>query len=57
MMDSMFKVPTDTSVLKCIITKESAEGKEEPRLVTAENGQQRKIAQKKVPKKSSNEIA
>lgn len=57
MMDSMFKVPTDTSVLKCIITKEAAQGKEEPKLVTAENGQQRKIAQKKVAKKSNNEIA
>ncbi|MDD5935859.1 MAG: ATP-dependent Clp protease ATP-binding subunit ClpX [Clostridiales bacterium] len=57
MMDSMYKIPTDTSILKCIVTKEAAEGTEEPQVVTAENGQQRKVIQKKSLKKNSNEIA
>lgn len=57
MMDSMYKVPTDTNILKCIVTKEAAEGKEEPKVITAENGQQRKVTQKKSLKKNSNEIA
>ncbi len=57
MMDSMYKVPTDTSILKCIVTKEAAEGKEEPKVVTAESGQQRKVTQKKSLKKNNNEIA
>lgn len=57
MMDSMYQIPTDTKVLKCIITKEAAEGKEEPKKVLAEDGQQRKIAPKKSVKKNSNEIA
>ncbi len=57
MMNSMYKVPTDTSILKCIVTKEAAEGKEEPKVITAENGQQRKVTQKKSLKKNSNEIA
>ncbi len=57
MMDSMFKIPTDTSILKCIVTKEAAVGKEEPKVITAESGQQRKVTQKKSVKKNSNEIA
>ena len=57
MMDSMFKIPTDTSILKCIVTKEAAVGEEEPKVITAESGQQRKVTQKKSVKKNSNEIA
>ncbi len=35
MMNSMYTVPTDTDVVKCVVTKEAAEGKEEPQLVRA----------------------
>ncbi|MBE5959986.1 MAG: ATP-dependent Clp protease ATP-binding subunit ClpX [Lachnospiraceae bacterium] len=57
MMDTMYKVPTDTNVLKCVITKEAALGKEEPKLICADDGSQRKIMQKKTRSKSNNEIA
>ena len=57
MMESMFQIPSDTKVLKCIITKEAAEGKADPTLVLADDGAVRKIAGKKAPKKNSNEIA
>ena len=57
MMESMFQIPSDSKVLKCIITKEAAEGKADPTLVLADDGAVRKIAGKKAPKKNSNEIA
>lgn len=57
MMDSMYQIPSDMNVLKCIVTKEAAEGKEQPKVVTSEDGQPRKISAKKTSKKSSNEIA
>ncbi len=57
MMDTMYKVPTDTSVLKCIITKEAAQGTAEPKLICSDDGGQRKPAQKRTMKKSNNEIA
>jgi ATP-dependent Clp protease ATP-binding subunit ClpX len=57
MMDSMYKIPTQTNVLKCIVTKEAAEGHAEPKQIIAEDGQQRKLTQKKSVKKNSNEIA
>ncbi len=36
MMDTMYRAPSDESILKCIVTKEAAEGTEEPTLVIAE---------------------
>ena len=36
MMDTMYRVPSDESILKCIVTKEAAEGTEEPVLEIAE---------------------
>lgn len=36
MMDTMYRAPSDESILKCIITKEAAEGALEPTLVVAE---------------------
>lgn len=57
MMDSMYQIPTDTSVLKCIVTKEAAEAQEKLKTVVAEKGQQRKLVTKKSFKKNSNEIA
>lgn len=57
MMDTMYKVPTDTSILKCIITKEAAEGTAEPKLICSDDGGQRKLTQKRTVKRSNNEIA
>lgn len=56
MMDTMYRVPSDSTVLKCIITKEAAEGKADPILLCAEDGKQRK-AVKRGKKVSNNEIA
>lgn len=36
MMDTMYEVPSDSSVKQCIITKAAVEGKEKPRLLTTE---------------------
>jgi ATP-dependent Clp protease ATP-binding subunit ClpX len=57
MMDSMYKVPSDTKILKCIITKEAAEGNVEPTLISSEDNEPRKPIVKRVSKKNSNEIA
>lgn len=57
MMDAMYKVPSDTNILKCIITKDSAEGKATPTLICSEDNQPRKQVAKRITKKNSNEIA
>ena len=57
MMESMYKVPSDTRVLKCIITKEAAEGITQPTLISSEDNQPRKPITKRLPKKNNNEIA
>lgn len=57
MMDSMYRVPSDTNVLKCIITKEAAEGNTLPTLISTEDNQPRKPAAKRTSKRNSNEIA
>ncbi|WP_033167083.1 ATP-dependent Clp protease ATP-binding subunit ClpX [Clostridium sp. KNHs205] len=57
MMDSMYRVPTDTQILKCIITKEAAEGGNQPTLISTEDNQPRKAITKRISKKNSNEIA
>ncbi len=56
MMDSMYKIPSDNTVSKCIITKEAAEGKSEPKLVYSENPVSKKMLGKKLLKKNG-EIA
>ncbi len=57
MMDSMFTIPTDPDVIKCIVTKEAAEGKEQPRLIHVEGGQTKKQMRKRSAKHSTGEIA
>lgn len=57
MMDSMYRVPTDTQILKCIITKEAAEGQSQPMLINTDDNQPRKAISKRISKKNSNEIA
>jgi len=57
MMDTMYRVPSDTKILKCIITKDAAEGNSEPTLINAEDDLPRKQITKRISKKSNNEIA
>lgn len=57
MMDAMFTIPTDTDVVKCIITKEAAEGKAEPELQRMEGGASKKSPAKRIQKRSNDEIA
>lgn len=57
MMNSMFEVPSDTSILKCIVTKDAAEGKGKPVHVCSEVEKQKKISGKRPIKISNNDIA
>ncbi len=57
MMDTMFEIPSDTNVVKCIITREVILGTEKPKLVMAEDGVVRKPSVKRPTKKSKGEIA
>lgn len=54
MMDSMYEIPSETDVVRCIITKEAAEGTEKPVLIRDETVNDGKIGRKK---KRDNEIA
>ena len=49
MMNSMYTIPTDVDVVKCIITKEAAEGKAEPQLIRMEKAREKKASQRKHP--------
>jgi ATP-dependent Clp protease ATP-binding subunit ClpX len=57
MMESMYTVPSDNKIRKCIITKEAAQGIEKPKLVLVEDSAPRKAIAKKTTKKSKGEIA
>jgi endopeptidase Clp ATP-binding regulatory subunit (clpX) len=58
MMDSMYQIPSESNVVKCIITKDAAEGKGKPELLYSEDAVQKKLIGKKITKKSNdNEIA
>lgn len=57
MMDVMYEMPTDTTVAKCIITKEAALGEAKPEVVYLEGGRQRKPISGKRGKKNSNATA
>ena len=51
MMDAMFEVPSDDNVKECIITKESVDGEEQPKLITHDD--EVKMLPKKKGKKES----
>ena len=53
----MYTVPTDPDVIKCIVTKEAAEGTGQPELVRVEGGQSKKQMRKHSTKHSAGEIA
>ena len=55
MMDTMYRAPSDESILKCIVTKEAAEGTEEPTLEIAE--QRKRSLSKKTGTRSADESA
>ena len=55
MMDTMYRAPSDESILKCIVTKEAAEGTEEPTLEIAE--QRKRSVSKKAGQHSADESA
>lgn len=57
MMDSMYSIPSDTSAIKCIITKDAVLGNEKPRLEFSEGNVPRKPIMKRTSKKSKDEIA
>lgn len=57
MMDTMYKVPSDAKILKCVITKDAAEGNSEPTLINTEDDIPRKQLTKRASKKSNDEIA
>lgn len=41
LMDTMYQAPSDESILKCIVTRKAAEGKEQPSLLIAKSGAQK----------------
>ncbi len=58
MMDSMYNIPSDNNVVKCIITKDAVLGKEKPELVLSEEENVRKPMVKRVSNKNNkDEIA
>jgi ATP-dependent Clp protease ATP-binding subunit ClpX len=57
MMDTMFEIPSDANIVKCIVTREVIQGKEKPKLIMAEEGVVRKPQVKRSSKKSKGEIA
>ena len=57
MMDVMYEMPTDTTVAKCIITKEAALGEAKPTVEYLEGGRTRKPLPGKRGKKNSNATA
>jgi len=58
MMDSMFQIPSDETVEKCIITKAAVDGTEEPRLILTDGEQTKKPITKKAAKhRDGDEIA
>ncbi len=57
MMDSMYEIPTDMTIAKCVITKDAVDGAAKPLHVTLEGEKQRRVPSKRQTKKSTNEIA
>ncbi len=57
MMDSMYHIPSDESIVQCIITKETVDGVKAPTLIHGEENQPRKLMVKKASKKANDDIA
>lgn len=58
MMDTMYDLPSDNKVRKCIITKDAVEGIGNPELVLSDEEKPKKaLTTKKPVKKNNGEIA
>lgn len=57
MMDSMYRIPSDEQVVKCLITEDVARGTAKPELIYSENNQPRKAIMKKSSVKANDDIA
>lgn len=58
MMDTMFEVPSDMQIVKCIITKEAAEGTGTPEYIYSDRELPKRQAAKRISRKfNDNEIA
>ena len=58
MMESMFQIPSDDSVIKCVITKAAVDGIEKPQLIMSDEEQTKKPIRKKTAKRhNDDEIA
>ena len=57
MRDIMYDIPTDTTITKCIITKEVVEGEGKPRYIVGEGERRAAIPKKKRKKRITDENA
>lgn len=58
MMNSMFKIPSEDGVIKCVITKDAVDGKEEPKIIKGDEEVAPKATAKKATKRrNDDEIA
>lgn len=57
MMDSMYEIPSDTTAVKCTITKDAVLKVDKPRLEQSEDAVARKPILRRTGKKNKNEIA
>lgn len=55
MMESMYQIPSDETVVKCLITKDAVDKKTGPDLIYSEDNQPRKIVGKKASKKANDD--
>lgn len=56
-MDSMYQIPSEERAVKCIVTKDAAEGKSEPIIIYSDEKIPKKAMGKRLPRKNDNEIA
>ncbi len=56
LLDTMYQVPSDETILKCIVTKEAAEGTEQPNLLVSD-GSQKKYGSSRRMAEKNDEIA
>lgn len=57
LMESMFMIPTEPDVIKCVVTKGAAQGTEQPQTVRMEGVPSKKQRPRRLEKRSTNEIA
>ncbi|MGN0505823.1 MAG: ATP-dependent Clp protease ATP-binding subunit ClpX [Lachnospiraceae bacterium] len=56
LLDTMYQAPSDETILKCIVTKEAAEGTEQPTLLVSDGSQKKHGIGKRLPERND-EIA